>query len=309
MSSGGAAKPSQPQVSIAQLGVHVAEQSQPQVSIPQLGVSVAEQSQPQSSIAQLGVSVAKQSQPQVSIPQLGVSVAFLLEFTEKHQKFDRFTINRHGTNNVQARSGSLRSKANVKRIGHIVLVQSLWTNPVPLTRAWCLWEILCTFRTKSTFEIILPPKEEKSLLESPVTQEGFNSINTMLATVDVANAKAWKAEDQKKILKAVAKTGEGIHGLNKVVVEQLRDWLANAKAAIPEEPSSKDALSLIRGVAILMSNQGTLAPSGSSASVPVLFKLRRSSASASFSNKCASAFQTELLISKSTNVALIHKCG
>eukprot|EP00808_Paulinella_micropora_P016311 g52657.t1 len=113
-------------------------------------------------------------------------------------RFDRFTINRHGTNNVQARSGSLRSKANVKRIGHIVLVQSLWTNPVPLTRAWCLWEILCTFRTKSTFEIILPPKEEKSLLESPVTQEGFNSINTMLATVDVANAKAWKAEDQKK---------------------------------------------------------------------------------------------------------------
>eukprot|EP00808_Paulinella_micropora_P027520 g1688.t1 len=269
MSSGGAAKPSQPQVSIAQLGVHVAEQSQPQVSIPQLGVSVAEQSQPQSSIAQLGVSVAKQSQPQVSIPQLGQKrskVRQVAAYRLLQRWFDRFTINRHGTNNVQARSGSLRSKANVKRIGHIVLVQSLWTNPVPLTRAWCLWEILCTFRAKSTFEIILPPKEEKSLLESPVTQEGFNSINTMLATVDVANAKAWKAEDQKKILKAVAKTGEGIHGLNKVVVEQLRDWLANAKTAIPEEPSSKDALSLIRGVAILMSNQGTLAPSGSSAS-------------------------------------------
>eukprot|EP00808_Paulinella_micropora_P010483 g21475.t1 len=248
MSSGGAAKPSQPQVSIAQLGVHVAEQSQPQVSIPQLGVSVAEQSQPQSSIAQLGVSVAKQSQPQVSIPQLGCNVSFKDILNSCAFWFVAF-------------------EANVKRIGHIVLVQSLWTNPVPLTRAWCLWEILCTFRTKSTFEIILPPKEEKSLLESPVTQEGFNSINTMLATVDVANAKAWKAEDQKKILKAVAKTGEGIHGLNKVVVEQLRDWPAKtAKAAIPEEPSSKDALSLIRGVAILMSNQGTLAPSGSSAS-------------------------------------------
>eukprot|EP00808_Paulinella_micropora_P002268 g45293.t1 len=256
MSSGGAAKPSQPQVSIAQLGVPVAEQSQPQVSIPQLGRSKAS-----------------------------------LKSAFHSSGFDRFTINRHGTNNVQARSEPM-------------------DEPLPLTRAWCLWEILCTFWTKSTFEIILPPKEEKSLLESLVTQEGFNSINTMLATVDVANAKAWKAEDQKKILKAVAKTGEGIHGLNKVVVEQLRDWLAKtAKAAIPEEPSSKDALSLIRGVAILMSNQGTLAPSGSSVSVPVLFKLRRSSASASFSNKCASAFQTELLISKSTNVALIHKCG
>eukprot|EP00808_Paulinella_micropora_P025130 g76271.t1 len=241
MSSGGAAKPSQPQVSIAQLGVHVAEQSQPQVSIPQLGVSVAEQSQPQSSIAQLGVSVAKQSQPQVSIPQLGFQ-------GHSQLMFDRFTINRHGTNNVQARSEPM-------------------DEPCATDACVVLVEILCTFRAKSTFEIHSAAQEEKSLLESPVTQEGFNSINTMLATVDVANAKAWKAEDQKKILKAVAKTGEGIHGLNKVVVEQLRDWLAKtAKAAIPEEPSSKDALSLIRGVAILMSNQGTLAPSGSSAS-------------------------------------------
>eukprot|EP00808_Paulinella_micropora_P020615 g55455.t1 len=111
-------------------------------------------------------------------------------------------------------------KANVACIGHTVLVQSPWTNPVPLTRAWCLWEILCTSRTKATFEIILPPKEEQSLLESLVTQEGFDSIAAMLATVDVANAKAWKAEDQKKILEAVAETGEGIHGLNKV-----RSWI------------------------------------------------------------------------------------
>eukprot|EP00808_Paulinella_micropora_P029765 g301.t1 len=195
MSSGGAAKPSQPQVSIAQLGVHVAEQSQPQVSIPQLGVSVAEQSQPQSSIAQLG-GVCSEAKPASSQH----STARVQRQFQGHSQlmFDRFTINRHGTNNVQARSEPMDEPCATDAC--VVLVG----DPLHLP-------------AKSTFEIILPPKEEKSLLESPVTQEGFNSINTMLATVDVANAKAWKAEDQKKILKAVAKTGEGIHGLNKVL--------------------------------------------------------------------------------------------
>eukprot|EP00808_Paulinella_micropora_P014461 g41167.t1 len=154
--------------------------------------------------------------------------------------FDLFTINQHGTDNVPGAFWFVAFEANVARIGHTVLVQSQWTNPVPLTRAWCLWEILCTSRTKATFEIILPPKEEQSLLKALVTQEGFDSIAAMLATVDVANAKR-----------------EGIHGLNKVVIEQLRDWLAKtAKAAIPEDHSSNDPLSLINCVAVLLRDQG-----------------------------------------------------
>eukprot|EP00808_Paulinella_micropora_P006890 g81562.t1 len=148
--------------------------------------------------------------------------------------FDLFIINQHDTDNVPGAFWFVAFEANVKRIGHTVL-------------------ILCTSRTKSTFEIILPPKEEQSLLESLVTV--FESINTMLATVDVANSKAWKLEDQMKILEAV-----GAHTLNKVVVEQLHEWLAKtAKAAIPEEFSSNDPLSLIRGVADLLRDGGSRA--------------------------------------------------
>eukprot|EP00808_Paulinella_micropora_P025534 g7102.t1 len=246
---------------------------------------------------------AKPSQPpQVSIAQLrlGVSVAFLLEFTEKHQKSGKLLPTDSSKDVVENIIKSETAGAKCSFVDHLAaskdeleskwwqqyehaglprkskqtffsgstsspststaptMSQSPWTNPVPLTRAWCLWEILCTSRTKATFEIILPPKEEQSLLESLVTR--FDSIAAMLATVDVANAKAWKAEDQKKILEAVAETGEGVHGLNKLVVEQLRDWLAKtAKAAIPEEPSSNDPLSLINSVANLLSDQGKLA--------------------------------------------------
>eukprot|EP00808_Paulinella_micropora_P004758 g12825.t1 len=304
----------------------------------------------------------QQMNPEFSIPKLGVSVAFLLKFTEKHQKsgkllptdsskdvvekiikletgkakcsfvdhlaaskdeleskavqqathflshawsyiftdvvaavrarwpspqeqtnvflwFDLFTINQHGTDNIPGAFWFDAFEANVARIGHTILIQSPWTNPVPLTRAWCLWEILCTSRTKSTFEIILPPVEEKSMLIALVTD--FQSVNRMLTTVDVANAKAWKLEDQKKILEAVAQTGEGTHGVNKVVIEQLRDWLAKTgKAAIAEEPArllrstlsadpvarfeaahsllTNDHRSLIDGVASLLRDQGKL---------------------------------------------------
>eukprot|EP00808_Paulinella_micropora_P025253 g3278.t1 len=113
-------------------------------------------------------------------------------------RFDLFTINQHGTDNVPGAFWFVAFEANVARIGHTVLVQSQWTNPVPLTRAWCLWEILCTSRTKATFEIILPPKEEQSLLKALVTQEGFDSIAAMLATVDVANAKRGKRKTRRK---------------------------------------------------------------------------------------------------------------
>ena len=35
-------------------------------------------------------------------------------------------------------------KVAVASIGHTVLVLMPWDDPIPLTRAWCIWEILST---------------------------------------------------------------------------------------------------------------------------------------------------------------------
>lgn len=41
-----------------------------------------------------------------------------------------------------------------------------WKNPVPLTRAWCLWEIFCTTNTGSQLTLLLSPKQENEFLST-----------------------------------------------------------------------------------------------------------------------------------------------
>eukprot|EP00457_Paulinella_chromatophora_P000829 gb/GEZN01000829.1/.p1 GENE.gb/GEZN01000829.1/~~gb/GEZN01000829.1/.p1 ORF type:complete len:1062 (+),score=199.70 gb/GEZN01000829.1/:200-3385(+) len=176
--------------------------------------------------------------------------------------FDIFTVNQHATDTVPGQFWFDAFRTNVKKIGHTVLVQSPWANPVPLTRAWCLWEIHCTADVQAEFEIILSSAEEKSFLQALVTEEGIAQINTMLATVDVSVAKAWKLQDQEKILKAVRDSEGGVHGLNKLVIRQLRDWLATTAQAsvLKEEATCKDKISspLMNSVGLLLREQGKL---------------------------------------------------
>ena len=44
----------------------------------------------------------------------------------------------------------------VKTIGRTLLVLAPWTAPVPLTRAWCIWEIFCTVDTDTELRVLLP---------------------------------------------------------------------------------------------------------------------------------------------------------
>lgn len=48
----------------------------------------------------------------------------------------------------------------VKEIGHTLLVLQPWNNPRPLTRCWCLWEVLCTIRAGSRLEVAMGAEQE-----------------------------------------------------------------------------------------------------------------------------------------------------
>ena len=51
-------------------------------------------------------------------------------------------------------------KDAIKGIGHTAMVLSPWHNPLPLTRAWCLWEVFCTVDAGAEFSVCLGPAEE-----------------------------------------------------------------------------------------------------------------------------------------------------
>ena len=47
----------------------------------------------------------------------------------------------------------------VRAIGRTILVMLPIEDPIPLTRAWCVWEIFCTVDSGAELRVALPPSE------------------------------------------------------------------------------------------------------------------------------------------------------
>jgi hypothetical protein len=67
--------------------------------------------------------------------------------------FDIFTNDQHDALSLPQLWWREAFMEGVRSIGHTLLVLSPWTDPVPLTRAWCLWEILSTARTEAKLTV------------------------------------------------------------------------------------------------------------------------------------------------------------
>eukprot|EP00808_Paulinella_micropora_P028900 g31797.t1 len=166
--------------------------------------------------------------------------------------FDIFTVNQHQTSTVDADFWFEAFRENVRTIGRTVLILSPWRNPVPLTRARCLWEIFCTRLTEASFEICLSPTEVTDFEHALV--KDFDSILGSLSRIDIKKAEAGKKEDQEKILAFVEGMEGGAHELNKAVLAKMRAWVVQA---------GRDALQAKEGqtdeaIVKLMDSVGTL---------------------------------------------------
>ena len=129
-------------------------------------------------------------------------------------------VNQHATAALPQEWWSTAFADGIKFIGHTCLVLSPWRDPLPLTRAWCLWEILKTVESSgATLTIQLPPSEAASFEEALVRD--FDSIATSLSKIDVRRAEAFKEEDRRMIHTAV-EAGVGFTALNQVVHEADR---------------------------------------------------------------------------------------
>ena len=75
--------------------------------------------------------------------------------------FDIFSINQHKTLEVPEDYWYVTFQSAIKKFGRTVMILSPWNDPIPLTRAWCLWELYCTVSTKSNFEIAMTKESRK----------------------------------------------------------------------------------------------------------------------------------------------------
>jgi hypothetical protein len=79
--------------------------------------------------------------------------------------FDLFSNNQHNNEPPPFEWWCETFQSAIRKIGSVVMVLEPWIDPIPLTRAWCLWEIFCSNVQNSYFEVILPPKELKKMLD------------------------------------------------------------------------------------------------------------------------------------------------
>ena len=54
-----------------------------------------------------------------------------------------------------------RFMQSIADIGHTILVIEPWDEPLPFTRAWCLWEIFSTHVTAARMSLTMNPEEQK----------------------------------------------------------------------------------------------------------------------------------------------------
>ena len=96
--------------------------------------------------------------------------------------FDCFSIDEHATQALPQEWWATTFKEAIGLIGHTVMLLSPWDGPVPLSRAWCLWELYCTVTSsnsddtegaaaKGKFSVCLGPAEaaafERAVLKDP----------------------------------------------------------------------------------------------------------------------------------------------
>jgi hypothetical protein len=56
----------------------------------------------------------------------------------------------------------------ITRIGHTLLVLQPWHAPLPLTRSWCLWELLSTVDGGAQLEVVLSPAQSAAFQDALV---------------------------------------------------------------------------------------------------------------------------------------------
>ena len=150
---------------------------------------------------------------------------------------DNLVVNQHDVGGTKPPDyWATTFRASVKAIGRTLLVLAPAVKPIPLTRAWCLFEIFCTCNTgddnseaASILDVTMPPAEVRAFGKALL--EDFSSISTQLAHVDLRDAKAWSEDDRQSIVGAV-RDGRGFPALNQIVLDKMREWQENTARSL-----------------------------------------------------------------------------
>ena len=145
----------------------------------------------------------------------------------------------------------------IGQIGHTVMMLSPWDNPVPLTRAWCLWELYCTWEAGAEFSVCLGTEQMKSFRST--LQEDLDRVLSVVGAIDAEQAEAGNPADKERIFDAILRLlPRGFLDLNNQVKLRLREWTYDAGMAELDamSPAQRVSSRLIDDLTSYFSKQG-----------------------------------------------------
>ena len=156
--------------------------------------------------------------------------------------FDCFSIDEHATQSFPPEWWDTTFLDAIRLIGHTVMYLSPWHNPVPLQRAWCLWELLCTISAGAEFEVCLGP-DEKAAFGSALAKD-LDSVLQYVGQIDAEEAEAGDPADKDRIFAAILRLlPRGFMDLNNQVKDRLRQWTYSAGSAALAEMAPDERVS------------------------------------------------------------------
>ena len=167
---------------------------------------------------------------------------------------DVFCNNQHDIGSKSFEWFSSTFKDTIASIGTVLQVLTPWDDPVPLRRAWCLWETFCALEmaeSKGTQLVIrLPLNQRLAFLEG--VAKSFDAVTNALVKIQVQRAEADQPEDRDNIFKAI-EVSVGFNEVNVKVKNQLREWYLDMAVELAEE-QGEISVSIINIAAIMTKN-------------------------------------------------------
>lgn len=157
--------------------------------------------------------------------------------------FDLFSNNQHGLSEPPPFSWWCNTfMTAIHSMHRVVMVMAPWENPIPLTRAWCLWEVYCTNATGATFEVAMSQRERERFRSMIISDSDV--FYDMLGNVDVRNSEAFNPQDKAQIFDVV-ESEVGFVRLNDLVNQCMRNWVTTEMNAYALECGSYDFSKLV----------------------------------------------------------------
>jgi hypothetical protein len=173
--------------------------------------------------------------------------------------FDLFSNSQHNTEGRQIPFEWLSETfmSAVRKINNVLMILEPWDNPVTLTRAWCVFEVLVSVLTKSRFEVTMSKSEAARFLCMIREQGAMRSFHKMLSQINSSKSTAFYSADVIQVHGAVQQLSKGFVELDSTLLRIMETWmLSQLESQVDSQQNEVQALVLQFAIGELLEQQG-----------------------------------------------------